>query len=72
MAEAQSSLRSLVTHTQLMGRLRELALIRALECRERGFGPAQIAADADNSGRPCKLRMQVLAPPSPLPVSFKF
>ena len=44
---------------QLVGRLRELALIRALECRERGAGPAQIAAEVDLSGRPCKLRLQV-------------
>ncbi len=44
---------------QLVAKLRELALIRYLECRERGAGPEQIAVEADLSGRPCKLRMQV-------------
>jgi hypothetical protein len=44
---------------QLVARLRELALIRALECRERGAGPEQMAVEADLSGSPCKLRMQV-------------
>ncbi len=52
----------MIAHAQLVGRLRELALIRALELRERGAGPAQIAADADLSGRPCNLRLHVIAP----------
>ncbi len=47
---------------QLVGRLRELAVIRTLECRERGVDPIKIAANAEISGRPCKLRMQVNAP----------
>jgi hypothetical protein len=55
-----------------MGRLRELALIRALECRERGAGPAQIAAKADMSGRPCKLRMQEQPCRRPYPTLVSF
>ena len=44
---------------QLIARLRELAAIRALECRELGAGPELLADCADLSGRPCKLRTQV-------------
>ena len=44
---------------QLIARLRELAAIRARECRELGAGPELLADCADLSGRPCKLRTQV-------------
>ena len=44
---------------QVIFRLRELAALRALECREFGAGPEVLLADVDLSSRPCKLRMQV-------------